>query len=124
QHLDRERAADLDVLGAVDRAHRALADVRFDLVAVREDLAEEMFERFGEVGLEAHQNLPTADTVAPSGDGATIRRGSSSEVMYSTAVATAPPIATANPTSASSARTRIESRSEPVHIAGASSHEL
>ena len=41
-HLDRDRAVDLEPLGAIDDAHRAFRDALLDLVAVLEDLAAEI----------------------------------------------------------------------------------
>jgi hypothetical protein len=51
QHLDRERAADLDVARLVDDAHRAFSEAMQDLVAAGEDLADQLV---GRSGLRAH----------------------------------------------------------------------
>jgi hypothetical protein len=77
QHLDRERAADLDVARLVDHAHRALAEPVQDLVALGEDLAD---QPVGRDGLGAHQNRPTAVTATPLGVGSTMICGDSLEV--------------------------------------------
>ena len=44
QHLHRDALADDGVLGLVDRAHAALADAAHDLVAVRQDGADQRIE--------------------------------------------------------------------------------
>ena len=110
ENLDRERAADLDVLGAVDRTHRALTEARLDLIAVREDLADQRV-LLGLSGGLGHQNLPSTDTAAPFPSvGVTTRCESFPEVTNSTVVAIAPPIPITKPASASRPRVRIASR--------------
>src|SRR5205814_4010447 len=104
EDLDRERAADLDVAGLVHRAHRALAEAVQDLVAMGEHLAD---QAVGGQRLGAHQNHPTALTVAPPGAGSTMTCGDSADVAYSAAVAIVPPTATIHPMSAISAVWRI-----------------
>src|SRR5829696_7342884 len=116
QDLDRKGPADLDVLRAVHRAHRAFAEALLDAVSIREDLADDVIERSALGCLARHQNLPNHDAEAPPpGAGSTITCDSRADVMYITTVATAPPSATANDTSAISAASRIASRSLCVH---------
>ena len=75
QHLDRERPADLDVARAIDRAHRAFAEPRLDLVAIREHLADQLVDALRILRAPVSARIRSSTSESPDVEHATAGAG-------------------------------------------------